>query len=383
MLLRHLSLWAAFLLTAGFSLASATAAAEDKAQPTAGRPDLCLRPPESESQSADKPAAVGVYLSLGYWQTKQVDAVFPELAAHGVNLVIDYALAPPEDENWTDEFQHYMNTAEANGIGVAFVLYPALKGMTPLTARAYFDNTVQQVRLLKGYSAIKAWYVHDEVLPWLTDKPGKHNYIITLNGMRNLYQMIAEEDPSRPQLCVWNHLPTFEQFHNAYNGNNTPNGMPKFYDDPQRYEQALRDVLQQTCDIVLIDSYPVGAPWREDEQPPKDVVQQVVARAALLKAPEQPLYIVFQAFSWAQYNHERIASSPFPTRGQMQEMVAAAHGAGASGAIAYSWFDLTEDGIDGRDIPGRLQAVEDLSAVLSALAREGWPATAAPNGPES
>lgn len=337
------------------------------------RPDLCMRPPADASQPVNTPDVVGVYLSLGYWQTREVDQVFPALAAQGVNLVIDYALELPENENWQDEFEHYLQTAEDNGIGVAFVLYPSLKGMTPLTANAYFAKVALIVRSLQGYSAIKAWYVHDEVLPWLTDKPDQQNYIITLNGMKDLYERIAEIDPQRPQLCVWNHLPTYEEFHNVYHSANTPHGMPEYFADPQRFEAAIAEVLRDTCDIVMIDSYPVGAPWREDELPPEQIVEQVVARAAKLRAPDQPLYIVFQAFSWAQYNGERLQQSPFPTQTEMRSMLNAAHRAGASGAIAYSWFDLTEASINGRDIPGRKEALSDLQAVLRELATSGWP----------
>jgi hypothetical protein len=329
--------------------------------------DRCLRPAETG------PEVVGVYLSLGYWNQREIEQVFAELERCGVNLVIDYALQLPENESWNDEFAYYLQTAYEHNVGIAFVLYPLLDGMTPLNANSYYRTVAQAVDRLKCEPAITAWYVHDEVLPWITDAPEQDKYTITLNGMKQLYLSIKEADDSRPQLNVWNHLPSFESFHNVYKDGNAPHGMPEYFASAEKYEAALAGMLRETCDIVLIDLYPVDAPWREDDNPPEYAVSEMLRRASALKSPQQPMYFVFQAFSWAQYNAERCRDCRFPTIDEMRAMLAAARECQAAGAIAYSWFDLAEDGIAGRDVPGRDHALRNLQLVLGGLANEGWP----------
>jgi len=145
-------------------------------------------------------------------------------------------------------------------------------------------------------------------------------------------------------------------------------------DDEEQYERAMRKLVQTTCDWVLIDMYPVGAPWLGEDAVPGQVVANLVARAKDLKRSGQPLYFVFQAFSWAQYRPEDAPNAPYPTAQELDSMLVAAHESGATGAIAYSWFDLVDCPPE-RDVPGSEQALARLKDTLSALSSKGWPAT--------
>lgn len=321
-----------------------------------------------------KPEVIGAYLSLGYWHPLDVDRTFAELSECGVNLVIDYALSAPEDDGWSAEFQHYLDSAREHGIGVAFSLKDMLVGARPDNASDYTQRVLLVVRRLKDQPGITAWYVHDEILPSVSGMDGTTQYCLTLEQMTSLYRRIHAADPSRPQLCVWNFLPDYETFklvcmpHMTY-------GTPRWTRDAESYEAGLATLLQGACDWVLIDSYPVGAPWRETpEQPCEDVVATMISRAASLKRADQPLYFVFQAMSWAQYVPEQAAGAPFPTADETLRMLDAAHRGGASGAIAYSWFDLTDPAPD-KAIPGQEQALADLKSTLHGLAAQGWPET--------
>ncbi len=327
--------------------------------------------------SAARPETVGVYLSLGYWNEQEVESTFAELQRLGVNLVIDYALTPPEDESWEPIFQNYLDTAQRYGIGVAFSLYPLLNGMTPDAPDEHMNDVVDVVRQLRGQQAITAWYVHDEVLPSISGDGGTKNYSISLEQMRMLYNRIHAADPTRPQLCVWNFLPKHETFNNAFK-DATPHGRPGWMLREKTYERALTRMVQGSCDWVLIDCYPVGAPWREDQSvPPESDVAALVARIAALKRSTQPLIFVFQAFSWEQYNKDKAVGAPFPTVAQMQAMLAAAKTSGATGVIGYSWFDLAE-AIPEREVPGKAVALDNLRAVLQTLSDCGWPQGSAP-----
>jgi len=323
-------------------------------------------------KAAAKPEVIGAYLSLGYWHPLEVDRTFAELSECGVNLVIDYALSAPEDDGSNDDFEHYLNAAQAHGIGVAFSLKDLLVGATPDNASDYTERVLSVVRRLKDEPGITAWYVHDEILPSISGMDGTTQYSLTLEQMTRLYREIHAADPSRPQLCVWNYLPNYETFklvcmpHMTY-------GTPRWTRDAESYEAGLATLLQGACDWVLIDSYPVGAPWRETpEQPCEDVVATMISRAASLKRADQPLCFVFQAMSWAQYLPEQAAGAPFPTADETARMLDAAHRAGAGGAIAYSWFDLTDAAPD-KAIPGQGQALADLKSTLQGLAGQGWP----------
>lgn len=325
-----------------------------------------------------RPQLVGVYLSMGYWNEQEVEATFAELQSLGVNFVIDYALTPPEDESWQPIFQSYLDSAQRHGIGIAFCLYPVLSGMTPDAPDERMADVVDLVRQLRHQPAITAWYVHDEVLPSISGDGGTKLYSISLEQMRILYNRIHAADQSRPQLCVWNFLPTHETFNNAFTKEATPHGRPGWMLREKTYERALTRMVQGSCDWVLIDCYPVGAPWREDQSvPPETDVAELVSRIAALKRITQPLIFVFQAFSWEQYNKEQAAGAPFPTHSQLQAMLAAARASGATGVVGYSWFDLAED-IPDRQVPGKAAALDNLRAVLKSLSTSGWPPASAP-----
>ena len=123
----------------------------------------------------------------------------------------------------------------------------------------------------------------------------------------------------------------------------------------------------------MIDSYPVGAPWRDGGSPAPELdVMALAQRAAALSGPDQPLVFIFQAFSWAQYDPVNAAGAPFPTRDELDRMLCGAHTFGADSVIAYSWFDLVED-LPNRDIDGRDTALSNLLDLLDVLNTAGWP----------
>lgn len=330
--------------------------------------DSCVR----EIPAGD-PEIIGVYLSHGYWQPMEIEEIMADLEALGVNLVIDYALTPPEDSHWRWGFERYLLSAEKHGIGVAFCLGPMLHDMTPDNSSQHFAAVVETVAQLKHYPQISAWYVHDEVLPMVTSEGATVNYVISLEQMQQLYRLIREEDPSRPQLNVWSQLPTWQQFGDMFNADHTPHGRPAWMDSQEAYEEAMRAMVRETCDWVLVDSYPIGAQWQDhDHIPELEYVEAIMHRANHLRASGQPVYLVFQAFSWAQYGRAEWLDAPFPTFAQMRDMLAAGGRNGAQGAIAYSWFDLAKE-IDGRDVPGRERCLHELGNILSRLASDGWP----------
>jgi len=353
-------------LTASSETGSALAAPDASRNPAVNAVLVASRDP------ATRPGVVGAYVSMGYWNTGEVERTMSELGMHGVNLVIDYALTPPENETWAQAFDVYMDAASRHGIGVAFPLGPALKGMTPGNPDGYIDAAVALVRQLKNEPRITAWYVHDEILPGVAGSDGTRRYALSLEQMKELYRAIRGADPSRPQLVVWNSLPTYDQFQLIYTGEKTPYGRAAWMDHPAAYEQALSEMIQQTCDWVLVDSYPVGAPWRDASSPAPEVdVLTIVRRAAALKQASQPLIFVFQGFSWAQYSQDAVDTT-FPTRKQIEAMLCAAHVAGATGAVGYSWFDLTDQAPE-KKIRGQLQALSTFKHVLSGLSHRGWP----------
>jgi hypothetical protein len=342
--------------------------------------DNTVGPPETGGTGGGPPtklpSVIGAYLSLGYWDQQAVDATMAQLARLKVNLVIDYALIPPEDASWEPAFQHYLDTAQANKIGVAFDVEPLLYGMAPDAPGAHAQDVVALVRELKSQPAITAWYVHDEVLPDVKNDWGGGRYAMSLAQMQRLFEQIHDADPTRPQLSVWCYLPSFAQFQNEYI-QFAAWGEPAWMKDEPSYERAMADMVQTTCDWVLIDDYPVGAPWGAGD--PTAEAGALAKRAAGLKAAEQSLVFVFQAFSWSQYDPVAAPGAPFPTRAEMEAMLCAAHLNGATGAVAYSWFDLTGSE-PGQSVPGRDVALDDTKQVLAALSKAGWPEIQVPLG---
>jgi len=359
------------LLSAG-DLVSGLLAEHGSLAAYAPRADSLPLMPAAQAAGA-KPEVVGVFISEGYWHPKRASAKFAQLAESGVNFVVDYALKGPEHEGWEDEFDEYFAAAQYYGIGVAFPIGQELHGASPETAPEYIANLMRLVRQIKPQRGISAWYVHDEVLPGVVDFDGTKHYSMTLDQMAALYGEIAAEDPNRPQLCVWNYLPTYEQFKRVVDKERyLAADRPPWFDDEVLYEQAMQRLVTETCDVVLVDTYPVGNPWLGDLQTPAEAVAELTARGTALKSATQPLYLVFQAFSWAQYFPEKNPNAPFPTRTEMRLMLCAAYENGASGAIGYSWFD-TASPVPARCLAGCGQAHRDLIQVLRELASMGWP----------
>jgi hypothetical protein len=320
------------------------------------------------------PEVVGAYISTGYWDMGEVEQTMATLGSLGVNFVIDYGLVAPDGEVWEDALVRYLDLAMYNGIGVAFPIYGALEGMRPDAPDGRISATVELVARLKQYRGITAWYVHDEVLPWVSGDGGTQHYSISLLQMQELYRAIRAEDPRRPQINVWHELPGRERFERIYGEEHLPFGRPLWLEDRLSYERAMRKLVQTTCDWVLVDMYPVGAPWLGEGAVPAQAVADLVARAKDLKRSGQPLYFVFQAFSWAQYRPEDTPNATYPTATELNLMLAAAYENGATGAIAYSWFDLVDCPTE-RNAPGSKDALIRLKDTLSALSNSGWPTT--------
>jgi hypothetical protein len=323
-----------------------------------------------EDPAVDTPEVISTYISHGYWDIDAVETTFDYLAGLGVNLVIDYALTVPDSPEWQDEFDAYMDAAETRGIGIAFAIYPPLVGMDPTAPGTQLEDVVALVDSLKDETAITAWYVHDEILPMISGDAGTTKYSISLDQMAGLYDSIKAADPSRPQLSVWNFLPDHALFNLVYaDPSFTPYGRAAWMDDAQLYEAAMARMLQETCDWVLIDSYPIGAPWLDGSTTPEQEIGYLTSRANSLKTDTQPLMFVFQSFSWEQYI-PGAEEARFPTETEMLDMIAAAYTNGAEhGVAAYSWFDLMADG---REAEGRLVAAYDLQDVLTGLSTSGW-----------
>jgi hypothetical protein len=315
---------------------------------------------------------LGVYLSHGYWEADKMDAIFAELQSLGVNMVVDYALRWPTDAQWQDDFNNYMLSAQRHNIGIAYCLFPALAGATPEKDEAQLNKALDEVYLLRTNPAIKAWYVHDEVLPMVAGEGGTEHYTVNLKQMQELYAKIHEADPARPQINTWTRIPTRKQFNEMYNANNMPFGREMWMDRDTAYEQTMQTMVRTTCDWVFVDEYPVGAPWAVGANP-ADTVGKTVGRVATLRSTSQPLYFVFQSFAHAQYGRGAPETAVFPSLEQMQAMLFASRLHGAQGAIAYSWFDLTRTDLPGRDVPGRTQCLANLRQVLVQMDKGGWP----------
>jgi len=119
-------------------------------------------------RSQRMPEIVGAYISTGYWDLGEVEQTMAALGSLGVNFVIDYGLVPPDGEVWEGALVRYLDLAMYNGIGVAFPIYGALEGMRPDVPDGRINATVELVARLKQYRGITAWYVHDEVLLWVS-----------------------------------------------------------------------------------------------------------------------------------------------------------------------------------------------------------------------
>jgi hypothetical protein len=324
--------------------------------------------------SGEPPEVVGVYLSLGQWDLPRVDAQMAELAASGVNFVIDYALRAPTPGNDAEyaAFKHYLDAAQSNGIGVAFYLGEDMKGISPFSWGKGFKDVEARVRQLIDEPAIVAWYIHDENLPGVTKGDNSDHYVVALNQMERLYQLIRKVDPDRAQLSVWSYIPTYEEMQVHLGEERYRYGHPDWLDSETEYKAAMERMFRGTTDIVMVDPYPIGSPWKNGELAPGEAVKYLVRRAQEYTAPNQKVYLVFQAFSWKQYQPSLAPGAQFPTRSQMREMLSAAADLGCRGAIAYSWFDLATP-LPERKVEGNEQALAELKQVLIELSNRGWP----------
>lgn len=325
-------------------------------------------------QAAGKPEVIGAYIARGL---KDVDGAaddFRLLGQAGVNTVIDYRLAAPEPGNASQakNWRRYLDAAEQSGIGIWFYAGRYLIGATPSTAAARTSALLQAVKQVQDEAAITGWYMHDEVWPSLSRGDPKYGYVITLDQLLDLYAQLHQLDPTRPQVAVWPELKDFAAFSQGLTAASFSFGRPAWADSEAAYEEMLRRLVAGVCDIPMLDVYPVGAPRPFGEQVYRKAVASRLDRLAALKAADQPLYFVFQCFSLAQNDPQKLADCQFPTQDEMLSMLSAAARSGASGAIAYCWYNLANP-IPSRRIAGIEQAKANVLTVLGYLSARGWP----------
>jgi hypothetical protein len=323
--------------------------------------------------AVDKPEAIGVYLARKY-DAAGAREELRELGSLGVNLAINYSLADPYDKGAEKQaqFQDYLDTAAQSGVGISYYIGRYLIGATPETYEEHALKVLAAVERLKGQRAIASWYMHDELWPSIANSKGEYGYALTLEQMLDLYQRVHEADPRRDQLCVWDRVRTYKEYQAGYAKHPGKGRAPGWLDSETQYEAMLQRMVRGSCDVAMIDIYPVGKPRVLASQVYAKVVRERTARLKELTAAGQPVYLVFQAFSLAQTAPKVAAGSRFPTKSEMEAMLTAGHAAGASGAIAYAWYNLANP-VKERDIAGRAEALDTLREVLAGLAEDGWP----------
>ena len=330
---------------------------------------LAGSPRADASTGPDPERIVGCYISMGCWNLLQVNEQFTELADSGVNFVIDYALRWPQEPAMQDQFDAYLAIASREGISVAYCLFDALEGATPQNDSEQKRRLLSEVDALRGRPQITAWYVHDEVLPMLSGVDGTAKYSLSLGQMKDIYQSIRRVDSTRPQICVWNQLLDHAEMNRRFGRQHFPYGWSDWMNHEEQYERVLREMIRESCDWVMVDSYPVGAHWLEDGHSHPAIQREVgglVSRAAQLKSPQQPLIYVFQSFDWKMYG-KGSEHARFPSLEQMRCMIDSAYAAGADNVLAYSWFDLVRK-LDGRSPAGQRTCHNDLKTLLRELA---------------
>jgi hypothetical protein len=330
---------------------------------------LAGKAPALAGGTLDPQEMVGCYISMGYWNLPAANEQFSEMAASGVNFVIDYALIWPDDPAQQDQFDAYLSMAGRHGVTVAYCLFNALEGASPHSAKKQIAEVLEQVEQLRDRPQLSAWYVHDEILPELSGVDGTEKYCLSLQQMEELYGLIRELDPQRPQLSVWNQLPDCMEMNRRFSEQHFPHGFPDWMGREEEFEDCMQRTLRRTCDWVMVDCYPVGAGWLEDGQSLPAItaeVDKLVRRAAALKSPEQPLIFVYQSFDWRMYG-KGAAPTGFPSMEQLRAMLQAGFEAGADNVLAYSWFDLIRP-IDGRQPHGQARCLADLKILLGELA---------------
>lgn len=312
---------------------------------------------------------VGCYISMGYWNLPNANDQFTEMAASGVNFVIDYALIWPDDPALQVLFNDYLSLAGNHGISVAYCLFNALEGSSPRSSSVQIARALHQVEALRDRPEVVAWYVHDEILPMLSGVDGTEKYSLSLEQMEALYDRIHDLDPQRPQICVWNQLPDCSEMNRRFSRRYFPHGVPEWLEHDEQFELAMRKMVRNCSDWVMVDCYPVGAGWLADGHSIptiKSEIDSLVRRACELKSAGQPLIFVYQSFDWRMYG-KGAAETGFPSLEQMRAMLQAGFAAGADNAIAYSWFDLMRP-VDGKRPPDQARCLADLKILLGELA---------------
>jgi len=340
------------------------------------------------SASTNIPAIRGAYISEGRWTTNIAEAErqLATLGTLGVNTVIDYQLALPDNLTSTGPgttWRRYMDAARTAKVKIIYPLPGYLVGLKPTdgTNPAQFTKIRTIIQTLRKEPQIGGWYVHDEKLPSTTI--GKtidltKNYVISIEQMQALYNLIKTEDSlasgglARPQYSVWVSLPTYTQYKARYTKEYRPYGDPNWLATETAYNNMMRQLVQNCTDTVMVDNYPFGNPGVPAGTPLDEYPRIALTRAKSLLKTGQPLIFVFQSFSWKVHNPTGAPNATYPTLAHMRTMIGPARQLGCNGAIAYNWYDL-DNPPAARDLPGRAQCFTDLKTLLKQLGTTGWP----------
>lgn len=231
---------------------------------------------------------LGVYDSEG-WKAETTPARLQQMVDAGFNCVLPYGLLSGSVE----DCRRYLDTAGRLGLRVVVSLkdlyehvrYP-LRRMKGIEGR---ENVLRAVvNALKDHPALLAWYVNDESGP-------EH-----LQELRSLYETVVALDAEHPCFAV----------------TNQPESAYEFWD---------------TTDIIGVDPYPVpGSPLTLVA----DWVQAAVGTC-------RPVWAAIQAFNKANY-----APGPgfrAPTAAEYRAMAFLAIACGATGLLAYSYYDVLRE----------------------------------------
>lgn len=337
--------------------------------------------------SSTKPTLVGAYISEGCW-TSNIPEAERQLAALklvGVNTVIDYQLQVPADTTKMGpgtSWRRYMDAATAANIKIAFPLTNYLVGLTPSdgTSNAKFNKIKAILTLLRSEPAIGYFYVHDEKLPSTTIGTSidlTKNYCISIEQMQALYNLVKATDAvsaggkGRQQMQVWVSLPTYSQYTARYKDANRPFGNPAWLANQTAYDAMIKQLVQQTTDIVMVDNYPFGNPGVPAGTPLDEYPRIALTRANSLLKTGQPLVFVFQSFNWKVHNPTGAPNATYPSLANMKLMLKPAKELGCYGAVAYNWYDL-DNPAESRRLPGYQQCFTDLKSLFTTL-KTSWP----------
>lgn len=232
-----------------------------------------------------------------------------------------------------DWLQDYLRVAEAAGAGV-------MLGLPRHAIAEHNDDEIRRrVQRLRGYAAVKAWYLFDE--PELQDVPAP--------TIDRAARIVDEIDGTRPTVLVLARPPR---------------------------QTAARGYFDVT-DVVMVDPYPYTRAGADISS-----VYRTVAEAALLAAGQRQVWATIQA-------HGRGKGGPGfgllePPYRELRNMTFQAIAAGASGLFFFcykcSQFDLTRTTLGLNNVRRVVDEIRGLAPLLASPAPAQAPlrVTAAP-----